>query len=274
MAVNAPEAAFDQTEFTNAVLKNAFELWFDPEIGRRQAAGLLPTPFAVWAAQVLLEVGEPAEIFFNDQIRGIFKAQIPPDFQAPIERGAQISLADMGEIVGMELTIEQPNASHLTAVLHKQTWYLLFDFRYNATRVARHLSVAREFLSAAEAAYSAKHYNVAVDNLFAAVELAAKSHLLMLPDERFLTSTRHGFVATRFNLHGGKHGNVDPIFVSLFNELTNEWTAARYPDEPLRVGASKIGEWLKTARVMLDDLDQKRPRRRSEGAGSIVSANP
>jgi hypothetical protein len=42
----------------------------------------------------------------------------------------------VGEIVGMELTIEQPNASHLTAVLHKQTWYLLFDFRYNATRVS------------------------------------------------------------------------------------------------------------------------------------------
>jgi len=259
-----PDHATDDLEFTSSVLQNAFDLWFDPEIKRRQASGSLPTPFHVWAVQVLLEVGKPPSIFLNDQLKGVLQAQILPDFKSPVERGAEIRFDELGDIVGMQLTNDQPNAGHLTAILHRNNWYLLFDFRYNAARVARHLSVAREFLSAAESAYAAKHYHPAIDNLFASVELVAKSYLLMLPDERVLTSARHGFVSTHFNIHGGKHGNVDPAFVSLFNELAGEWTSARYPDEPLRRGPPSIERWLKTARSFLEDMEQKRPRLHGE----------
>ncbi len=264
MTVTTPDSVVDQSEFTNSVLRNAFDLWFDPEIKRRQASGSLPTPFHVWAVQVLLEVGNPPSIFFNDQLKGVLQAQIPPDFKLPVERGAELRFDELGDIVGMQLTNDQPNAGHLTAILHRNTWYLLFDFRYNAARVARHLSVAREFLSAAESAHAAKHYHAAIDNLFASVELVAKSYLLMLPDERVLTSARHGFVSTHFNTHGGKHGNVDPAFVSLFNELASEWTSARYPDEPLRRGPATSERWLQTAGSFLEDMERRRPRRHGE----------
>ena len=264
MTLTTLDATFDQSEFTNSVLRNAFDLWFEPEIKRRQASGALPKPFRVWAVQVLLEVGRAPAVFFNDQLKGVLKARIPPDLTSPIERGAELPFHELGDILGIELTNDESNAGHLTAILHHNTWYLLFDFRYNAARIARHLSVAREFLSSAEAAQAAKQYHAAVYNVFAAVELAAKSYLLMLPDERVITSTRHGFVATQFNLHGGKHGNVDAAFVSLFNELTNEWTSARYPDESLRVGPTTIQRWLQAARLMLDDMDQRRPRRHGD----------
>ncbi len=46
----------DDPELAMALLSNAFELWFEPEIKRRQEAGTLPTPFELWAAQVLLEL--------------------------------------------------------------------------------------------------------------------------------------------------------------------------------------------------------------------------
>jgi uncharacterized protein (UPF0332 family) len=139
-------------------------------------------------------------------------------------------------------------------------WYLLFDFRYNAARVARHLQVAHEFLSAAERALGKQHLNAATDNLFAGVELCAKAHLLMLPDERVLSSTRHQFVATHFNLHGGRNGNIDTEFVELFNKLSSNWMKARYPDDSLGISAATVTAWLETAKRMLSDLDARRPR--------------
>jgi len=257
---SSPLAPADQTEFTNTVLQNAFQLWFEPEIHRRQDAGLLPKPFHIWGAQVLLEVGKQPLVFFNDQIRGVFKAGIDPNATAEVEKGDAVPFDTVADIQGLQLTDSDANASHLTAILHRNVWYLLFDFRYNAARVGRHLKVAREFLSTAQDALTKQHLNVAIDNLFAGVELCAKAHLLMLPDERVLSSTRHPFVAAHFNQHGGKHGNVDSEFVELFNVLSSNWTKARYPADSLGTSSTTVAAWLETAQRMLADLDAKRPR--------------
>ena len=249
-----------EAEFTLTVLRKAFDLWFEPEIRRRQEAGSLPKPFSLWAAQVLMEPGKSPLIRFNDQIRGVFQTKPDAETKLPIENGAQLRLADLGRIVGMQLTAEEANAGHLTAIFHKGIWYLMFDFRYNATRIARNLEISYQFLSAADMSLDREHLNAAVENLFASVELAAKSYLMVHPDERLLRKTRHGFVATEFNRYGGKHGNVDPSFVELFNTLSSIRTKARYPDEPLAVTSTEIRAWLTAARSMLSDLDARRPR--------------
>jgi len=253
-------APADQTEFTNTVLQNAFQLWFEPEIHRRQETGLLPKPFHIFAAQVLLEIGKQPIISFNDQVRGVLKAGVDANATAEIKKGDTVPFDTVADIQGLQLTENEANASHLTAILHRNVWYLLFDFRYNAARVARHLRVAHEFLSAAEGALEKQHLNAAIDNLFAGVELCAKADLLMLPDERVLSRTRHGFVATHFNLHGGKNGNIDSEFVELFNTLSGNWLKARYPDDSLGTSAATVGGWLETTKRMLADLDAKRPR--------------
>src|SRR5206468_9536432 len=110
--------------------------------------------------------------------------------------------------------------------------------------------VAHEFLSAAESALEKQHLNAAIDNLFAGVELCAKAHLLILPDERVLSNTRHPFVAAHFNLHGGKNGNIDSEFVELFNALSDNWLKARYPDDSLGTSATTVAAWLETAKRM------------------------
>jgi len=266
MTLPAPGSGSDEAQFTITVLRNAFDVWFEPEIKRRQEAGTLPKPFSLWAAQVLMELGKSPVIRFNDQIRGVLKARADSDTKLPIQQGSELRLADLGEIVGLQLTGEEANAGHLTAIFHKGTWYLLFDFRYNAARIARHLEVAEQFLSAAETALAKRHRNASLENLYAAVELTAKCYLLMLPDERLLAKTRHRFVATEFNRHGGQHGNVDASFVDLLNRLAAIRTKARFPDEPFEATESDIGAWLTTARSMLADLDSRRPRRYGDDA--------
>ena len=99
----------------------------------------------------------------------------------------------------------------------------------------------------------------AIENLFAAVELMAKSYLLMSPDTRLLEKTRHRFVDKEFNRYG-KHGNVPRDFVRLFNTLTNRRNTARFPSAPLGIGASKLDAWLKTADEMDSHLDDVRPK--------------
>jgi len=171
-------------------------------------------------------------------------------------------------IFGLQLTEDDANSGHLTAIFQNATWYLLFDFRYNAARIRRYVDVARQFMSASETSLSTNNHNAAAENLFAAVELMAKCYLMMLPDERFLRKTRHGFVATEFNRHGGKYGNVGAPYVELFNDLTAARINARYPDEPLKVTAADLAGYLETARGMLGDLESKRPRLFGDTAGA------
>jgi integrase len=67
-----------------------------------------------------------------------------------IAAGEIVNLRDLGDIKGMRLTADDPNAGHLTVLLHKDVWYLFFDFRYNAARIAEHIGLAREFIELAE----------------------------------------------------------------------------------------------------------------------------
>ncbi len=244
----------NDSDFTLAVLRNAFELWFEPEIQRRQERGEFPKPFKLWAAQILMEPDSPPVIAFNEQIQGVLQAKPDANTPLPIEKGQQLRLRDLGDIVGMQLTTEHPNAGHLTALFHKGAWYLLFDFRYNSARINLSLDVARQFYAAAEGAIDRKHLNVAVENLFAVVEIAAKSYLMIHPYPQLLRKHRHGLISTEFNRYGGKHGNVDAKYVSLFNALTSIRLKARYPDAPLSIAPSVVHEWFQIAGAMLDDV--------------------
>lgn len=259
------EADRSETEFREAVLRNAFNLWFEPEIARRQEAGTLPTPFKLWAAQVILDLEQPPVINFNEQVAGLLTAEI----EGGGEVGQTISFDKLEGLMGLELTDAHPNAGHLTAVVHHKKWYLFFDFRYNAARVERYLAVARQFIATAEDAYSRQDLNACIENLFAAVELMAKSLLLFQPDRRLLEKTRHRFVSTEFNRHGS-YGNVPEVFVKLLNTLSGKRNNARFPDEPLSSDAEEVGEWLRTAREMEAHLERVRPTRASLPEGGAA----
>lgn len=251
-------------EFGRRVLEQAFELWFRPELDRRAASGAVPPGFVMWGGQVVLNLDrDHPEVRINNEIRGVFQAKATRQ----IAVGEAVGLGDFDDILGMQLTNEDANAGHLTAFLHKSHWFLFFDFRYNATRIEEQLASADQFLAAAEFSVSRQHGVSAVDNLYDAVQIMAKSFLLMYPDHRVLESRTHGFIETRFNLEG-KLKNVPAYSVRLMNRLKELRPKTRYATEPARVPEAELNQLVADAKEMRAELEARRPRRYALGERS------
>jgi hypothetical protein len=54
-------------EFRNNLSKQVFDIWINPEIKRRQAAGELKS--AIFAAQIILSFDDPPIIRFNNEVK-------------------------------------------------------------------------------------------------------------------------------------------------------------------------------------------------------------
>jgi hypothetical protein len=240
-------------------LEQAFRLWFEPELKRREATGSIGKEFAVWAGQVVMNLDADPVVRINEEIRGAFVARAgKAGLRA--KPGEAILLRDIDQIESMELTDEDPNAGHLTAILHRGRWHLFFDFRYNAERINNLLAAADEFLAAATAAAEREHSIAMIDNLFDAVQLMAKSFLLITPERGALESKTHGFIETRFNRQA-KLGNVDRSSANLLNTLSRLRPRTRYAFEPVRVPQSELNQMLDYARKMRAEIEGRRPRR-------------
>src|SRR5262249_4695452 len=138
-----------------------------------------------------------------------------------------IKAEDTGDIVGIELTDQDPNSGHITVLRHRDACYVTWSTRYNATRVAETIKAAEQFIEVARHAQQQRHHRPLVDNLYSAVELLAKATLLTLPDRSLLTSKRHRTIAARFH-NLGNLGNVDGSYPALLKELGAMREPARY----------------------------------------------
>lgn len=252
----------DTSGMTEAVIQNAFKLWFFPEYERRVAAGTLPAGHKLFAAQVIIQMDRPPEIHFDTEIRGVLSAEVAK--LDGIKKGDVVRSNDLGDIKSLSLTEEYADSGHLTVIYHRSHWYLLFDFRYNARRIRRTLAVAHQFLALAETAMSRNFPNAFVENLFASVELLARSFLLM-HNARLLHSSSHGFVQTQFNLWG-KLKNVSTAHVEVFNRLTALRKDSRYSLDAPALSVSEMETLLSQAKGMVTDLERVRPRRWGEDA--------
>ena len=254
-----PPGQEPRDEMGEAIFQQARELWIDPEVARRRNAGQLEDGFALAAAQIIFNADtEAPEIRLNDQVRAVLKARAA----RPIEKGERVTTQDFTEYVDLELTEEDPNAAHLTILRGPRGhWWLTFDFRYNAERIAQTLATAREFLEAATAALGGGHLRAFIDNLFSAAELLAKGVLLTVPDRKLIGDVSHRFIAARHNLWGAKLGNVPRQFVELLNTLTRERPKARYASRPYLLDHTKAETMLATAREMFHYVDERSPKR-------------
>lgn len=240
-----------------AALEQAFRLWFEPELKRRKTVGAIPPAFKLWAVQVVLDLdADDPEVRFNEEIRGAFIGST----RGPAKVGKAVLLRDITSIRSMHLTEEDPDAGHLTAIVHNGHWSLFFDFRYNATRIADQLTGADQFLAVAASAIEAGHHIAAVDNLYDAVQIMAKCFLLLQPDAKAIAATTHGFIQTRFNFQG-KMGNVGATSVRLLNRLADLRPKTRYAPKPANVSQQELSKLLEDARQMRNDLEERRPKR-------------
>jgi HEPN domain len=248
-------------EFIQNLMQQVHELWINPEIERRREAGRLPDDFAIRGAQVIMNLDADApEVRFNEEVKVLADAE----WAREVDYGEDVTEADVESISDLTLTDHDPNAGHLTMMLFKGRWIIAFDFRYNATRVARTLNAAREFLDGATFALDQHHMRLFADNLFSATELMAKGKLLMDADKDLLRSKKHTFISSRFNL-SGKWGHTDPRYVKILNRLQDLRGPARYLDEDFTLSAEEASDMLGTAEDMFVALSNSAPKRYKVG---------
>jgi HEPN domain-containing protein len=167
---------------------------------------------------------------------------------------------ELGDIDGIELTDIDPDAAHVTLVRRPNGWLISFDFRYNAATAKQTLTAAREFLVAAELSLEDGRTRAFADELHSATELMAKALLMLVPDEKYLTSNNHKFFAARFN-SWGKLGNVPRPFVKLLNDIRALRPPARYLQGSFDLAPDRADEMLKVARDMMAHADVQIPGR-------------
>jgi hypothetical protein len=209
---------------SEVTLRHAFEIWINPELERRRAAGVIGPDFQLASAQVVLEVDRPPIVRLNEEIKTIMMAEVT---RPVVEKGERLAAEDIRSLQ-FHLTEDDPNAAHFTLVNTGGIWWMSFDFRYNRARILKHLDTAEEFAACADFAVSQGFTRSTVDNLFSAAELTARAVLLSLPDARLLQpKLSHGYVESQFNSFG-RLGNVETDFMQAFNRLRDRRSVARY----------------------------------------------
>jgi uncharacterized protein (UPF0332 family) len=240
------------------IFKQLLELWAHPEIEKRLAAGAMTPGQEVWAIQVIMNVCGPGPVIrLNEEVKGVAQVRV----NRAINKGEQVRGSDIVELKGLDLLPEDHDAAHLTALLHASGWQVIFDFRYNATTISCLVARADEFLATANFALQTGHLNAAVDNLYDAVELMAKCHLIMSPDRGILESKTHGVIEGNYNRQR-KFGNVRPDFAQTLNRLSELRPKVRYALEPTEIDGAEVAKLASSAAEMRVDVEARRPRRR------------
>jgi uncharacterized protein (UPF0332 family) len=236
-------------------LNHAMSLWFLPEVERRQTAGLIPKPFPLLAAQVIIHLdGRPHEIRLNDEVRAILDVKYKEGVGD--KTGKAVFAHEIERLNFMELPqSEDPNCGHFTTIQFEGKWYLAFDFVYNKGRARELLAIGREFLESAADALPKRNLRAFADTLFSAAEIAANVILLITPRPNGKRYAGHGVIHSRFNQFA-KYGNVQSDESASFNKLAELRSRARYGKGTFHLTSPRAGKLLKDVRNLFERANQ------------------
>jgi hypothetical protein len=254
-------------EGSQRLLKQVFDIWLTPEIERRRSTGKLSDYFQVRKAQVVFEMDAPVTVRLNEEVRAIWTVRAT----RAIAKGESVSVGDFSEIVSVDLTDNDPNAGHITILLHQGTWWITWNTRYNAGRISDSIAAATEFLTAARSAMGRHHFRAFTDNLFSAVELLAKAELFSTSDKQLLHAKTHSFVKGRFN-HLTKWDDVQTDFAKLLNQLESMREQAKYGFKPYTLSVHEAHSLVCRAEKMFESVTSRAPRRHESTGGSESEA--
>jgi len=221
---------------------HVMEIWFEPEIRRRQEQGSAQKPFPLRAAQVIIYPdNRPHEIRLNEEVQAIGHMKLKDSVTK--NEGDPVYLHELEEVPSIHLPeTADPNCGHFTLLLIGDRWYGSFDFRYNKGKASELLAVAEEFFETASAALAAGRLRPAIDNLFSAAELAAKAYVMSTPLPGDSEKKCHGLVHSRFNMFS-RHGNIESEHRKAFNALANARANARYVQGTFAERPELIAKW-------------------------------
>lgn len=227
------------------------EIYITPEILRRQAAGIAPTPFPLRAAQLICFAdSRPNLVRLNDEVQAVASVKLRDGVAK--EKGDLI-LVD--EIEGYEAVVlpetEDPDCGHATMLSLAGRWFVVFDFRYNRGKSSVFLARAREFFVLAEDARMRDAWSSMVYVLFSAAELAARAELLLVPNPEFERSKKHEATRTRFN-KWTRMGNASLTHSGALNKLSKLRQPAVYAAHSFTIDAETADELLDAVRELID----------------------
>jgi uncharacterized protein (UPF0332 family) len=255
MKPNPPPETPPNSQMAQRILEQAFDLWINSEIERRKLAGTLPKGFQLFIAQVVMNVDRALDVRLNSEVKAVMKVRI----RRAIEKGEAVRMGDFSEVHQIELTDADPNAGHLTMILHEGNWHIAFDFRYNKKRIENHLDAAQEFLAVAKLCLETKRYRAFFENLFAATELTAKSWLLTMPLPKLIRSSKHGYIRSLLVGHT-RMGNFPAEHAKLYNKLNELRDEARYLNRTFKPEQDKCEHFLAGAEEMIRLVEAAFPR--------------
>ena len=235
-----------QKEMGERLLAQAFELWFNPEIERRAAAGTLPDEFTLYAAQALFPPEGENRVRLNDELTGVMLVVV----QRAVEKGEQVMLSDLAEALRYELDDADMDCGHLTVIRRGESWMIDFNFQSGRAKAADMLKLADQYHAAAAACVEQGLEGPAVDNLFSACELSAKAELI-LHRSAAVKAKSHDPLKSAINAWG-RLGNIDPAFVRIFNLMGQQRADARYKGAEAAKGLMPTADQLEIVKAVIE----------------------
>jgi HEPN domain-containing protein len=235
----------------------AWELWFGPEIERRQQAGRLPMPVSLSKMQVLFADDTAHQIRLNEEVH----AKLIGRVSRPVRLGEEILLDELEQIHGVELTDPDADAGHLTFFRQRDRWHMAFDFRRNGRRSRQLLARAREFLDSAARDLEAGAIPSACVMLWGAVEQMAKAEL-QLHDREIAVGRSHELRVTRY-MQWARLGNTKLQYAELLRYLSHVRLRALYLEPGALPTPKRAAVMLRRAEEMYVSLDRYLPPRRA-----------
>ena len=243
----------DQSEMAQPLFGQAMDIWIRPEIDGRQRRGVLPPDFRLSKFQVIFRSpldSNANSVRLNEEVSVLVRCRL----DSPVNLGDPVSITNADQIEEIRLADgEDRNAAHLTGMKIGDDWFLGFDFTYNRARASEHLAAAEEFLTVSRHCLDEKRYRAAVENLYAALELAAMAEMLFLPRK---ATKRHPERAKRLQ-QAVQLGNAPPGVDSALHYLAEVRRRARYFEGSFNPSAKKLEECYEAAANLISHVRQR-----------------
>jgi hypothetical protein len=232
------------------------KLVFAPEIRERLQNGSLPKDFVFWAGQLLQPHGGGRKVRINEEVRGVPYLRT----SVAVERGEPVKLRDLENLEVFDLEDDELDCGHFTIFWTGSNWVGSFDFRSGRAKCKDLLEKAQRFVLASRLAANEGLAEPTVDALHTASELAAKASLILshYPADKWKS---HGAVSSAINKMG-QLGNIEPSFLSIFNELAQTRGQAKYATgfELKCPSDDDIGIVEVMIATLLESVEQKKPK--------------
>lgn len=228
------------TDFGANLLEQIFSLWVEPELERR---GLPVDPATVHSALVTFspDQSQPPVIAINEEAELIGSIQAARDIKA----GEAVTDEDVAAIEGIEPANIDPNSGWIAYAVLGGVGFIQFDFRYNKERASQVLTLATEYLTAAETCLNS-FPRPAIDNLYSAAELSVQAQMYGTN-----STTKQHWKRAKWLDSWAKLKNVPADHPTVLHQLHEERAAARYGDGQLSLTPEQLSVVVSQVREMI-----------------------